>query len=318
MKNPEPLNRDPVPFGPGARLWDEFGDIMTHAFSGGAFMLQVMHPMINRVVDMHSDVFEDPVGRAVRNTESILKWIYGGEAAMEEGRRLIKLHGAMKGTGEDGQPYHAVDKEAYGWVHATAFVTATRIYPYLHGRRLTTREEEAYYDEMLQLGAILRIHPSQLPATVKDYWDYYETMVAEKLSRTKMADLILGTVSRLDMPMSPTLARMTLLVRRLGGQLALLFLLGGMTASARDKLGVRWTSAHERALQGVMAVIRPVHSRLPESMRYLPLARHARAYARELERIDARSRKIAPPARTTSRAADGHLQEPVQKVVTAA
>ncbi len=316
MKTIERRDREPTPFGPGTRLWDEFGDVLTHAFSGGAFMLQVMHPMINRVVDMHSDVFEDPIGRAVRNTESILKWIYGGEAAVEEGRRLIKLHGAMKGVADDGAPYHAVDQEAYGWVHATAFVTATRIYPYIHGRHLTEREEASYYDEMLQLGAILRIHPSQLPATVKDYWDYYNTMVSERLSRTKMADLMLGTVARLDLPMAPWLAQVTLPGRRVAGQVALLFLLGGMTPSARDKLGVRWTGAHESALRGLMALIRPVHARLPESVRYLPLARHARAYARALDAIEVRSRKMAPPARTAPRAADGHLQGPVPKVIT--
>lgn len=316
MKTLEQRDREPAPFGPGTRLWDEFGDVLTHAFSGGAFMLQVMHPMINRVVDMHSDVFEDPVGRAVRNAESIAKWIYGGEAALEEGRRLIRLHAQMKGVADDGAAYHAIDQEAYGWVHATAFVTATTIYPYIHGRRLSGQEEAAYYDEMLQLGAILRIHPSQLPATVKDYWDYYETMVAERLSRTKIADLMLATVARMDVPMPSVLAQVTMPGRRVGGQVALLFLLGGMTPSARKKLGVRWTSAHETALRGLMAMIRPVHSRLPESLRYMPLARHARAHAQALEAIDRRSRKAAPPARTTARAANGHLQGPVPAVIT--
>ncbi len=310
--------REPVPFGPGARLWDEFGDVMTHAFSGGAFILQVMHPTIARVVDMHSDVFEDPVGRAVRNMESIVKWIYGGPAAIEEGRRLIKLHAAMKGVADDGERYHAVEQEAYGWVHATAFVTATRIYPYIHGRHLTAQEEESYYDEMLQLGDILRIHPSQLPATVKDYWDYYETMVSERLSRTKMADLILNQATRLDAPLPPVIAQLTAPVRRMGGQVALLFLLGGMTDSAREKLGVRWTGAHEAALRGMMATIRPVYHRLPESVRYVPLAYHARAYARELAAIDARSRKVAPPARTLPRKPDGHLQGVVPPVITVA
>ncbi|HET8705784.1 MAG TPA: oxygenase MpaB family protein [Pseudomonadales bacterium] len=316
MKTLERVDRDPTPIKPGTLLWDEFGDVLTHVFSGGAFMLQVMHPMINRVVDMHSDVFEDPIGRALRNTDSIVKWIYGGDAAIEEGRRLIKLHAAMKGISDTGEAYHAIDQEAYGWVHATAFVTATTIYPYIHGRRLTAREEAAYYDEMLHLGAILRIHPSQLPASVKDYWDYYNTMVSEKLSRTKMANLMLGTVSRMDLPMPPTIAKLTLPLRRLGGQAAMLFLLGGMTQSARDKLGVRWTSAHENTLRSLMAMIRPVHSRLPESIRYVPIARHARAHARALEAIDQRSRKVAPPARTAPRAADGHLQEPVAKIVT--
>lgn len=222
----------------------------------------------------------------------------------------------MRGKDDQGHSYHGVDPEAYGWVHATAFVTATNIYPYIHGRQLTAYEEAKYYDEMLQLGAILRIHPSQLPATVKDYWEYYNTMVSEKLSRTVMADRMLNYVARLDLPMSPLLSALTLPARRAAGQLSMLFLLGGMTPSARDKLGVNWTTAHEAALKSVMAVIRPVHSRLPESIRYLPLAYHARGYARALADIDERSRKVAPPARTLPRAANGHLQGEVPPVIT--
>lgn len=198
-------------------------------------------------------------------------------------------------------------------MHATAFVTATRIYPYIHGRRLTASEEAAYYEEMLHLGAILRIRPSQLPATVGDYWEYYDTMVDEKLSRTKIAELMLASVARMDMPLPPLVSTVTLPGRRAAGQVGLLFLLGGMTPSARDKLGVVWTSRHERALRTLMAMIRPVHSRLPESVRYVPLARHARAHARALAEIERRSRKVAPPARTAPRAADGRLQEPARE-----
>jgi uncharacterized protein (DUF2236 family) len=77
--------------------------------------------------------------------------------------------------------------------------------------------------------------------------------------------------------------------RRLAGSLLELLTIGGMTADARQVLGVRWSAAHEAQLRAMMAVARPLHRRLPETLRYFPVANHARRHAREVAAIRARA-----------------------------
>lgn len=289
---------EPEPFGPGSIFWDDFGQHLTIAFGGGAFVLQAMHPVISTVVDIHSDFREDPGGRAVRSTDSILKWIYGGPAAVEEGRRLLELHAPMHGTTAAGQPYRALDPEAYAWVHATAFVSAVTTHRYAVGGEMPRHRQEAFYEEFLQLGAILRIKPSLMPQTIDDYWDYYETMVHERLERTQTARDVLRLVeTQADLPLIPRALLPLVLPQRLAlGQLLKTIIVAGMTESARKKLGVTFTPAHDAMLRTVMSVVRPVHARLPEQVRYLPLAYHARRHAAELAKLDRRMRD-APPAK---------------------
>jgi uncharacterized protein (DUF2236 family) len=69
-----------------------------------------------------------------------------------------------------------------------------------------------------------------------------------------------------------------------------------MTPDAREIVGLRWTAAHDTAVRGLFAVVRPVHDRLPERLRYLPLAAHARAHARELETIHRRATRSVTTA----------------------
>lgn len=298
----------PQLFGPGDHTWDTFGDVLSVAMSGAAFLLQGMHPTISQVVELHSVYRTDPGGRTVRSTDSILLWVYGGEEAIAEGRRLLALHAPMKGTDPAGRKYRAMDPEAWGWVHGTAFVTAVQTAPYLTGKAMTRREEEELYDEMLRLGAILHVRPSELPPDVDAYWDYYETMVHDRLARTETADYLLTTFAEAKLPFLPRLPGPLGVPQKLAlGQAIRLIVVGGMTPSARKVVGEPWTPVHEAALTNVMRVVRPLYQRLPEQYRYLPLAyharqaeRHARGHERELRNIRERALKQAPPARRTA------------------
>src|SRR5262245_61087681 len=79
-----PAGAEPRPFAPGSDMWDAMGNIMFIALSGGAFMLQGMHPQISGAVDEHSVFRTDPLGRATRSVDSMMHWVYGGEAAIKE------------------------------------------------------------------------------------------------------------------------------------------------------------------------------------------------------------------------------------------
>src|ERR1700752_2238185 len=97
------------PFGPGSMVWDDFGDVFFLSTTLGAFMLQAMHPTISAAVDRHSVFRTDPFGRAVRSTDSIMLWVYGGQAAIDEGERLRTLHRPIHGADAHGEHYSALD-----------------------------------------------------------------------------------------------------------------------------------------------------------------------------------------------------------------
>jgi uncharacterized protein (DUF2236 family) len=271
-------------------VWDEFGDILVLSTSLGAFMLQAMHPAVSAGVDEFSTFREDPWGRLIRSLDSVMLWAYGGPAAVEEGRRLIELHKSIKGTDAHGHRYRALDPDTYAWVHGTAFVTAVVTHPLLTGRPMNASEEQALYEEILQLGDILRIPRHRMPATVPEYWDYYHGMVAETLERTVIAEDVLRLAYAPRLPFLPGwLQTVAAPWRRLLGHPVYLLLGGGLTADARAKLGMSWSGANDLELRALMAFLRPVHDRLPERLRYVPVAYHARQHARALRAIRARA-----------------------------
>ena len=46
--------------------------------------------------------------------------VYGGpENAVSTGRAMRAMHQRIKGIASDGRHYHALEPEAYAWVHAT-------------------------------------------------------------------------------------------------------------------------------------------------------------------------------------------------------
>lgn len=279
---------EPAPFAPGSRLWDDMGNTLFAPLTAGAFMLQVMHPTVSAAVDRHSVFRTDPLGRAIRSFDSVMLWVYGGQAALDEGMRLRRLHAPIQGEDDHGRHYSALDPEAYAWVHGTAFVTAVKINRFARGRDLTSREQEELYAETLQLGEILRVPSRWMPQTTRDYWDYYHTTVAERLERTTVAEDLLRMLAAPPLRLGP-LTPLAWPGRRLGGELLLLLTVGGMTDDARAVLGVRWTRLQEAQLRSLMAIARPVHARLPESLRYFPLAAHARRHAREIAAARARA-----------------------------
>jgi uncharacterized protein (DUF2236 family) len=138
-----------------------------------------------------------------------------------------------------------------------------------------------------------------MPKTTRAYWDYYHAMVRRRLRRTVVAEELLEMVSAPALPfLRGPLGTLAWPSRRGTGEVLRLLLLGGMTADAREALGVRFTPPQQAALCSLMTLVRPLHRRLPERLRYLPLAVHARRHARELQAIRARRNGagLAPPA----------------------
>ena len=271
---------DPVPFGPGSLLWDIAGDVRLLFSLPAAVLLQVAHPAVGAGVDEHSVFRTDPWGRAQRSLESLQLWVYGGQRAVEEGRRLRTVHKSISGKDTHGRAYHALTPAYYAWVHATAFPSFLQAAHYL-SRPLDAAEQRRLYDELLRLGDILGIKRRDMPATVEEYWPYFDAMLHEELEKTAVVSELLDPRRAVPPPdgarawlralwpvVFPPLARLHV------------FVTVGLTPPvAREHFGLAWTARDERRLRRFGAVVRAVVPRLPERLRYLPPAYEARRAA---------------------------------------
>ena len=293
---------DPAPPAPGGVLWSISGDIRALLMLPAAFTLQVAHRAVGAGVGEHSVYRTDPWGRGERSLRSLQLWVYGGEAAAEEGRRLRRLHRSVQGVDSRGRPYHALSPGTYTWVHATGFPVYQHAARYLL-RPFTETEERALYREWLQVGRVLGIQDRDMPQTIEEFWPYFRKVLAEEIERNDVVEDLIAT----DRPVPPP-DRGPLPLRLLLGALWPVLLpplarfrrfvtLGLMPPDARAALGLEWTDAQERALRRLGAVVRCVVPALPERLRYLPYARRARAARRAAVRSRAARTAGEGPAR---------------------
>ncbi|MEU7387095.1 oxygenase MpaB family protein [Streptomyces tanashiensis] len=284
-----PAGHAPVPPPVGGVLWSVAGDVRALLMLPAALTLQVAHPAIGAGVDDHSVFRTDPWGRGERSLRSLQLWIYGGEEAAREGRRLRELHRTIQGTDAHGRRYHALTPAYYSWVHATGFPV------YRHGLRLLARplteaQERQLYAEWLQVGRILGIHDRDMPQTIEAFWPYYRKVLAEEIESTAVVrelldtDLPLPAPDRGPLPLRLALRLLWPVLRRPFLRARAFLTVGLMPPDAREAIGLEWTDAQERALRRFARVVRAVVPVLPERLRYLPLARKAREAARRAQR----------------------------------
>ncbi|MER5952085.1 oxygenase MpaB family protein [Streptomyces sp. NPDC001904] len=277
MKQHDP---DPPPPPPGGILWDTAGDIRSLLALPAAFVLQVAHPAVGAGVDDHSVFRTDPWGRGTRSLTSVLLWVYGGEAAAAEGRRLRRVHRDIRGTDPRGRRYHALTPAHYAWVHATGYPVSRRARRYF-ARPFTPEEDERFYAEWLMVGRILGIHDRDMPQTTEEFWPYYEQMLAREIGPNVVVAELTDAHRAIPAPPGPRVLRLLWPLVRPALARTLRFLsIGLLPPDARAAIGLPWSARQERRLRRWAVLVRWLAPRLPERLRYLPLARRARAAAR--------------------------------------
>src|SRR5262245_53611255 len=105
---------------PGSVVWRHAGDARLIWTGAYAILLQVAHPTVGAGVSQHSNFRADPWGRLLRTLDYSYVMVYGGPAAASEmGRRMREMHREIRGELPDGRAYHALEPDAFAWVHAT-------------------------------------------------------------------------------------------------------------------------------------------------------------------------------------------------------
>ena len=263
-------------------LWDLAGEVRMLLTLPAALTMQVAHPAVGAGVDEHSVFRTDPWGRGERSLTSVQLWVYGGERAAEEGRRLRRLHRDIQGTDAHGRAYHALDPAYYSWVHATGFPVYRHAQRYLGSRPYSADEERRLYAEWLQVGRILGIRDRDMPGTPEEFWPYYRRILEEELEGTAVARELTAVDRSVPPPGGgpwPVRTAVRLLWPALWPSFARFrrFLtIGMMPPDARAAVGLPWTPRQERRLRRLGRAVRTVVPLLPERLRYLPLAYAAR------------------------------------------
>jgi len=274
------------PLGPNSITWRYLGDRRYLLMLPQAFVMQVAHPVIDAGVGEHSVYKTDPWGRAERSLKLLWPILYARpEKAIRMGRELREMHRRIKGTLPDGRQYNALNPEAYGWVHGTALYTSLKL--------LETFEKPADEDvrqEMFRewrlFGGMLGLRNQDLPASLADYWDYFNDMIENRLQwGPVVADLMsenffhdhpkpLGKLFD-AMPngiwqraLSPVADRMELINR------------ATLPANFRRRFDIPYTMEDQRRFDRIRKAIKLGYRMTPRPLRYISLAREAMRDAR--------------------------------------
>lgn len=297
----DPPREDSGPPPPGGLLWDVAGEVRTLLSLPAALVMQVAHPAVSAGVDEYSVFRTDPWGRAERSLSSVQLWVYGGDEAAEEGRRLRRLHRGIQGVDAHGREYHALTPANYAWVHATGFPVYRHVRRCLGSRPYTPQEERRLYAEWLQVGRVLGLRGRDMPQTLEDFWPYYRRTLERELERTAVVEELVDVRRPVPPPdRGPRTVRTVLrvlwpLLWPAAARLQRFVTVGLMPPDAREAIGLPWTRGQERRLTLLGRVVRTLFPLLPERLRYLPRAYAARRAHRE--RLRARTREGGPEIR---------------------
>ncbi|MFJ9616764.1 oxygenase MpaB family protein [Streptomyces noursei] len=272
---------DPEPPPPGGVLWSLVGDVRSLLTLPAALTMQVAHPAVGAGVDDHSVFRTDPWGRGERSLASLQLWVYGGAEAVEEGRRLRRLHRSIQGTDAYGRKYHALTPAYYAWVHATGYPVFRHAQRYL-GRPFTAAQERQLYAEWLQVGRILGIRDRDMPQTIEEFWPYYREVLDTQIEETVVVRELIATDRPLPAPdRGPWWLRLLLrlvwpVIMPGFARFRRFVTIGLMPPDARRAIGLPWTAAQERRLRRLGLAVRLMMPLLPERLRFMPIARRAR------------------------------------------
>jgi uncharacterized protein (DUF2236 family) len=267
-----------TPLGPDSVAWQVVGDRRLLLGAGTALLLQVAHPVIGAGVHDHSNYTEDPWGRLDRTVDSLLAQVFGGPEAIVEAGRLREMHKAFKGVDHHGERYHALNPEAYWWVHGSTFWTILRMQDvFVHP--LSRNEKRRFYTEWRRLGLMLGLREHHMPEDLEGFETYFDEVVANRLEDNRTVRELLGSITMRDTPPPPwwflpeTLWRP---VRPAGGNVLTLCAIGLLPGALRDRLCLKWTDRDERNLRRLGTLAKTAGARTPARIRLYPKAYRAK------------------------------------------
>ena len=120
------------------------------------------------------------------------------------GQRIREMHKHIKGVKPDGERYHALEPEAYAWVHATLAHSIVRGHA-CSGSPIPADELDDFYADWRRGGRLIGVRERDLPESWAEFGEYFDRMVEERLERTAAVDEVLEALEGPDQPRLPFL-----------------------------------------------------------------------------------------------------------------
>ncbi|MEV0228384.1 EF-hand domain-containing protein [Nonomuraea sp. NPDC050786] len=156
-----------------------------------ATVLEAAHPQIGAALIENSTFVTHP-WRRLRNTLASTQRVLDPDHHVRnrETSRLNRLHARISGTDPQGRRYDAMDAAARAWVVATLFESTVTMYR-LSGESLDRAAMEQLYAEFHAFLTLLEGNSDHLPATLQEFWPYYDDMIDHHLESTEAVRVIL-------------------------------------------------------------------------------------------------------------------------------
>ncbi|WP_369275828.1 oxygenase MpaB family protein [Streptomyces sp. R11] len=275
--DPSILNRIP---GPGSMTWENMGRLAMLSLGARALVLQTAHPIVGAGVQEHSDFRTDLLPRLARTLTSMQRIVYGTPTeALAEARRVRTLHHTIRGTDRHGRRYHALEPEAYAWVHATLFESVVT-FGHVCGAPLTADAQARLYTEWRAVGRMLGLSEYDLPPTAESFRTYFDNTVANRLEVNPVVRDLLGPALLNVSPPAPIPAALWKAIWPPLGRRAVQLTISTLPPAYLQRLSISLTDRDKRSSRRFFACTAVVDRLLPDRYRYLPLAAAARRGAR--------------------------------------
>lgn len=245
--------------------WSKASDFRGFLLAGRALLLQVAHPTVGAGVLEHSDYKSDPWGRLIRTLDFLNGVLYSDDA---EGvaLRMREMHKKIKGTAADGTRYHALEPEAFTWVHSTLVESMVAAHEFF-GRPLTGYERDRFYAEMRGVGALYGVRERDLPEDWDGFMEYYDWMIEERLEDNQAVRDVLETMTAPARPDRRIPQGVWKLIAAPASRVLYMGTVGTLPDGLRQKLNLAWTGGDQRLLNAISLTTRGVEPVIPERLR---------------------------------------------------
>jgi uncharacterized protein (DUF2236 family) len=257
-------------FGPGSATWRINSEAALMLGGGRALILQVAHPLVGAGVEHYSRFRSDRWARLTHTLDTMGQIIFGDEETARRGaERMRRAHARIQGVVSDGNaaghPYDATDPTLVLWVWATLVDTSIVTYERFV-RRLSPEEIARYYEEQKRFAHACGVPPGGCPESYADFTAYFAETVERTLEPTTAVHQVAEVaLNPFDLPRfaAPALALVSAPT------------VGLLPPRLRDDLDLRWTSAHDRALELTALACRRGLPLVPRRFRHVRSAREA-------------------------------------------